>query len=60
MQGPGIFSVMTYLLTGDIRVLAITAVILLLFVILRPTKAALVKALSLSSQETMMMEDEKV
>ncbi len=60
LDGAGIFSVMTYLLTGDMRVLAITAVVLLFFVTLRPTKAALVKALSLSSQETMMMEDEKV
>jgi len=58
LEGPGLFSIVVYFLTGDIRVLIATAAIIALMVFIKPTREKLIADLELSSTEAMMMNDD--
>src|SRR3569833_2407158 len=58
LEGPGLFSIIVYFLTGDIRVLVATAVIIALMLYIRPSREKLIADLELSSSEAAIMNDD--
>lgn len=59
LEGPSLFSIISYLLTGDILFILLAAVIVLYFIMLSPTKEKAIHDLELNASEEMILEDQK-
>jgi hypothetical protein len=57
LEGPGIFSIIVYFLTGEMKVLIATVVIILLMVYSMPNREKLINDLELSSSEAAVIND---
>ena len=55
MEGPVLFAIVTFLITGNETLLALSTVGILAFVFVRPTKKAIVRDLELNSGEETML-----
>jgi divalent metal cation (Fe/Co/Zn/Cd) transporter len=51
LEGPSLFAIIAYLLTGEILFLALTGSLVAIFILVRPSKDKLAKDLELSSDE---------
>lgn len=58
MEGPALFAIIAYLLTGQMLLLAIAALLIAAFLYFRPTKDTLIKDLELSTDETIIIQND--
>lgn len=59
LEGPSLFSIVSYLLTGNIIFILSAAIIVLYFLTLRPTKEKAIRDLELNADEEMILTDQK-
>lgn len=57
MEGPSLFAIVAYLLTGDILFLGLSAVVIVVFILERPSKQRLYMDLALSPEEKNTLDD---
>jgi hypothetical protein len=58
LEFPSLFAVIAFILTGEILFLGLTGSLIALFVFLRPTKERVIKDLQLSSEETLLINND--
>ena len=58
LEGPALFAIIAYLLCGKLELLGVAVLLLVIFILIRPTKDKLTKELELSSDEAVMIEDD--
>ncbi len=58
LEGPAIFAIIAYLLCGNILLLGVAIFLVVIFIIIRPTKDVVIKDLGLSTDETAVIEDD--
>lgn len=57
LEGPALFTVIAFLLTGDTNFLLYTSFMLLLFAMIRPTMERAIKELNLDEREVLKIQD---
>jgi hypothetical protein len=58
LEGAALFAVIAYMLCGEWILLGVAILLLLIFIFIKPTKDKLIKDLELSSDETVIIEDD--
>jgi len=58
LEGPAIFAIIAYLLCGNMVLLGVAVLLIVVFIIIRPTKDAVIKDLELSSDEMDILNDD--
>jgi hypothetical protein len=57
LEGPAIFAIIAYLLTGELLFLALTGSLIAIFILVRPAKQKLIRDLEMSSDEMEIIND---
>ena len=58
LEGPALFAIITFLLCGEFIFLAVAILIVLIFVLIKPSKDKIIRDLELSTDEILIMEDD--
>jgi hypothetical protein len=58
LEGPALFAIIAYLLCGNTLLLGVAVLLIVVFILIRPTKNVLIKDLELSSPEMDILNDD--
>jgi hypothetical protein len=58
LEGAALFAIIAYMICNELILLGVAILLVLIFVFIKPTKDKLIKDLELSSDETVIIEDD--